>query len=107
MAARLSLLTAEAGAYLRALDDAHAFDCVYLDPMFPAHKSGARPAKEMQILQALTRNRDIETCFELALSRARRRVVVKRPAKAPPLTEAKPDIVYREKSIRFDVYLTH
>ena len=107
VAARLSLLAAEAGAYLRALDDAHEFDCIYLDPMFPAHKSGARPAKEMQILQTLTANRDIEACFELARSRARRRVVVKRPAKAPPLNEAKPDIVYREKSIRFDVYLTH
>ncbi|TNF89003.1 MAG: rRNA methyltransferase, partial [Gammaproteobacteria bacterium] len=107
VAARLSLLPAEAGAYLRALDDTREFDCIYLDPMFPAHKSGARPAKEMQILQALTHNRDIEACFELALSRARRRVVVKRPAKAPTLTEVKPDIVYREKSIRFDVYLTH
>jgi hypothetical protein len=33
-------------------------------------------------------------------------VVVKRPAKADRLTALKPDIVYREKTIRFDVYLT-
>jgi hypothetical protein len=75
--------------------------------MFPAHKSSAKPAKEMQILQALTENRNIEACFELALARARKRVVVKRAAKAAPLLEQhKPDLVHRAKTIRFDVYLT-
>ena len=49
---------------------------------FPAHKSTAKPAKEMQILQALTDNTDIESCFALALSKARKRVVVKRAARA-------------------------
>ena len=66
--------------FLQTPDSKDAFDCIYLDPMFPAHKSNARPGKEMQILQALTGNSDIEQCFELALARARRRVVVKRPA---------------------------
>ena len=74
--------------------------------MFPAHKSGAKPAKEMQILQALTDNSNIEACFELALARARKRVVVKRSAKAAPLGQHKPDLVQRAKTIRFDVYLT-
>ncbi len=106
VAGRMRLEQAEAGAYLRKLADDHAFDCIYLDPMFPNHKSSAKPAKEMQILQALTTNLDIESCFELALQKARRRVVVKRPAKAPDLTAIKPDVVYREKTIRFDVYLT-
>ena len=106
VANRMRLEQAEAGAYLRKLADDHAFDCIYLDPMFPNHKSRAKPAKEMQILQALTTNQDIEPCFELALQKARKRVVVKRPAKAPDLTAVKPDVVYREKTIRFDVYLT-
>ena len=57
-------------------------------------------------MQALTTNLDIESGFELALQKARKRVVVKRPAKAPALTAVQPDIVYREKTIRFDVYLT-
>jgi 16S rRNA (guanine1516-N2)-methyltransferase len=105
-AARMQLEHMEAGEYLRRLDDARGFDCIYLDPMFPLHKSSAKPAKEMQILQALTANVDIEACFELALQKARKRVVVKRPAKADRLTALKPDIVYREKTIRFDVYLT-
>jgi len=105
-AARMHVDCANSAEFLQALDSSDAFDCIYLDPMFPAHKSSARPAKEMQILQALTGNSDIEQCFELALASARRRVVVKRPARAPELYDSKPDIVYRENSVRFDVYLT-
>jgi len=82
------------------------FDCIYLDPMFPDHKSSAKPSKEMQLLQQMTRNVDIETTFNLALSRANNRVVMKRPLKSPPFCDRQPDIVYREKTIRFDVYLT-
>jgi len=106
IAGRMQLEATEASAYLRKLASDHDFDCIYLDPMFPAHKSSAKPAKEMQILQALTTNLEIESCFDLARQKARKRVVVKRPAKAPTLSTAKPDIVYREKTIRFDVYLT-
>ena len=105
-----SLLHLEAGhalEFLQTLPDQHEYDCIFLDPMFPAHKSGAKPGKELQILQALTDNQDIDACFETALQVARKRVVVKRPLKAPTLSESKPDICYREKSIRFDVYLTH
>ena len=106
IAQRLSLERTNAKHYLQNLDDARDFDCIYLDPMFAAHKSGAKPAKEMQILQALTGNQDIESCFELALLKARKRVVVKRAAKAPPLAGSKPDLVQRAKTIRFDIYLT-
>ena len=83
----------------------HQFDCIYLDPMFAAHKSGAKPGKEMQILQALTDNLDIEACFRLALSSGAKRVVVKRAARAPSLMDTKPDLTQRAKTIRFDIYL--
>ncbi len=73
--------------------------------MFPEHKSNAKSAKGLQILQKLTLNQDIETCFELALKKAGKRVVVKRPAKSQPISDLSPDLVYREKTIRFDVYL--
>jgi len=106
VAARISIEHANANSYLQSLDTKHEYDCIYLDPMFPRRKSSAKPAKEMQILQALTDNLEIESCFELALQNARRRVVVKRPAKAVRLSSLKPDLVYREKTIRFDVYLT-
>ena len=106
VAARISIELTNANSYLQSLSTNHEYDCIYLDPMFPRHKSGAKPAKEMQILQALTTNVEIELCFELALQTARRRVVVKRPLKATRLSSLKPDLVYREKTIRFDVYLT-
>lgn len=81
------------------------FDCIYLDPMFPDHKSTAKPAKEMQILQQLTQNQDIDECFKLALKKAGKRVVVKRPAKSGPISDLAPDLFYKAKTVRFDVYL--
>ena len=105
IAARLRLEPAEAFSYLHGLPQTAPYDCIYLDPMFPPHKSTAKPAGEMQILQALTANCGIEACLRAARLRARRRVVAKRPLKAPPLSADEPDIVYREKTVRFDVYL--
>lgn len=104
-AARMTVECRESSDYLRQSND-EEFDCIFLDPMFPPRKSGALPGRDMQILQILTGNSDIGRCFELALERARNRVVVKRPARAPGLGEGRPDMVYREKSVRFDVYLT-
>ena len=106
VAERILIEKTNASSYLQSSDANHEYDCIYLDPMFPRHKSGAKPAKEMQILQALTTNVEIDSCFELALQHARRRVVVKRPARAARISTLKPDLMYREKTIRFDVYLT-
>ena len=105
IAARMVIEQIDAKHFLQNQSETE-FDCIYLDPMFPVHKSGAKPAKEMQILQALTDNSNIEACFELALAQARKRVVVKRAAKASPFEQHKPDLVHRAKTIRFDVYLT-
>ena len=105
-AKRITLKQINALEYLQSRHSDPGFDCIYLDPMFPGHKSTARPAKALQVLQALTENREIDACFELALQTAVKRVVVKRPARAEKLSDLKPDIVYREKTIRFDVYLT-
>ena len=106
IAQRMNIENCNALNFLNELENNHDYDCIYLDPMFPGHKSGAKPAKEMQILQALTTNIEMESCFEQALGKARKRVVIKRPAKAASFNDVKPDLVYREKSIRFDVYLT-
>jgi len=106
VAERLFIENTNANSYLQSTVANLEYDCIYLDPMFPRHKSGAKPGKEMQVLQALTANVEIDSCFELALQQARRRVVVKRPARAALLSALKPDLVYREKTVRFDVYLT-
>jgi len=106
IARRMTIENTDALDFLDGLNDGHDIDCIYLDPMFPGHRTTAKPSKEMQILQALTGNLGIESCFEQALGKARKRVVVKRPAKAGSLDGAKPDLTYREKTIRFDVYVT-
>ena len=103
---RIAMIHGDSVDFLQNHAESGSFDCIYLDPMFPEHKSGAKSAKGLQILQKLTQNQDIEECFELALQKARKRVVVKRPAKSAALFENKADLVYREKTIRFDVYLT-
>ena len=102
---RIEMVHADSVDYLRKHAKSGVYDCIYLDPMFPDHKSSAKPAKSLQILQKLTHNHDIQTCFELALAKASKRVVVKSPAKSVALFEDKPDLVYREKTIRFEVFL--
>jgi len=102
---RIVMIHGDSADYLQNSGSSGSFDCIYLDPMFPEHKSSAKSAKGLQILQMLTLNQDIEMCFELALQKAGKRVVVKRPAKSPPISDLSPDLVYREKTIRFDVYL--
>ena len=106
IAERLALLPINATEYLRTLPDDAKFDCILIDPMFPEHKSSAKASKPMQILQALTENQEIDTCIDLAMQKASKRVVIKRPLKAPALTARKTDMCYWEKTIRFDVYLT-
>lgn len=100
----LNLVCSNAVDYLEQTYTAE-FDCIYLDPMFPSHKSGAKPSKSLQLLQQLTNNEDIDSTFELALRKAGNRVVVKRPLKAPTLSTLEPDLCIREKTIRFDIYL--
>jgi len=105
-ASRINILNCKGSDYLTDAENTTQFDCIYLDPMFPGHKSSAKPSKDMQLLQQMTTNVDIELTFKLALKQAKNRVVMKRPLKSPPFCDRQPDLVYREKTIRFDVYLT-
>ena len=103
---RIRLETCNSRDYLSSLGSQEIFDCIYIDPMFPERKTGAKPAKEMQLLKKLTDNQDMLSCFDLALQKAGNRVVVKRPAKAETLTDRTPDLTYREKTVRFDIYFS-
>jgi len=82
-------------------------DVVYLDPMFPDRQSrSALAGKELQILRALVGDdEDSDSLLQVALSVALQRVVVKRPAWAGPLGSV-PDLEYRGRVVRYDVYLT-
>ncbi|MCB1672731.1 MAG: class I SAM-dependent methyltransferase [Pseudomonadales bacterium] len=86
-----------------------AFDVVYLDPMFPARGKSARVKKDMYVLQQYfsdSREKNDEPgMLRDALDIARRRVVVKRPARAGDLGGQIPSFRLTGKSSRFDVYL--
>ncbi|RWX50461.1 putative SAM-dependent methyltransferase, partial [Candidatus Electrothrix marina] len=81
-------------------------DVVYLDPMFPERRKSALVKKELQLLQLLAHlDSSPEKLLESALEAATRRVVVKRPMKAPFLTDLSPSHSLSGKTVRFDVYL--
>lgn len=81
-------------------------DVVYLDPMFPHREKSALVKKEMRVFRDVVgEDGDADDLLPLALTAARRRVVVKRPRLAPVLAGRKPALVMEGKSGRFDIYL--
>jgi 16S rRNA (guanine1516-N2)-methyltransferase len=81
-------------------------DVVYLDPMFPGRRKSALVKKELQLLQLLAQPDSApERLLTAALEVAGQRVVVKRPLKAPFLTDLSPSHSLSGKTVRFDVYL--
>ncbi len=79
-------------------------DVIYLDPMYPLRKRvTALPSKDMQILRALVGDDlDFDALFVVA-RRFADRVVVKRPAHAPPIAPTHAQI--ESKLARFDIYV--
>ena len=103
---RMTLIEGDSLEKLAGIIPSQRPDVVYLDPMFPHRNKSALVKKEMQILRALVGDdEDSDKLLNIALEVATKRVVVKRPAFASPLTGPKPDLVFKTKNNRFDVYL--
>ncbi|MEP5765323.1 MAG: class I SAM-dependent methyltransferase [Halieaceae bacterium] len=101
---RMSAHCADSSQWLAQQGDA-CCDVVLLDPMFPQRKKSARVKKEMWLFQQLLEADTPQPgLLEQALHSARRRVVVKRPARAEPLEGRQPDFELAGKAVRFDVY---
>lgn len=85
-------------------------DAIVLDPMFPKGRK-AKERKPMRVLRMLAGDDDdAPRLLDTALQTGVHRVCVKRPLKAPVIEHpqrAKPDVVYKGKAVRFDVYLNH
>ena len=80
-------------------------DVIYFDPMYPEKKKSALPRKEMLIIRDLVGDDlDSYNVFLDALKIAKKRVVVKRPLHGESI-HPNPDIVFKGKSTRYDVYL--
>ncbi len=106
VAARLSLIHADAVTWMEGLGERDFPDVVYLDPMFPHRRKSARVKKEMALFQQLIgSDEDADRLLPAALRIARKRVVVKRPDFAPVLAGVNPTMAITSKKHRFDVYV--
>lgn len=101
---RMRLLEGSSSDWL-AQADAETADIVYLDPMFPHRDKSALVKKEMQVFRTIVGDdEDSGQLLAVALGRARYRVVVKRPRKAPAIEGPEPTTRVEGKSSRYDVY---
>ncbi len=83
---------------------AGAVDVVYLDPMFPQRTKSAAVKKKFQLLHHLEQPcADEMELMDAALAARPRKVVVKRPPKAPVLAGHKPSYQLAGKAVRYDV----
>ncbi len=84
-----------------------SFHTVYLDPMYPHLGKTALNKLTLRVIRSLVGgDEDGAALLETAMERAENRVVVKRPRKAPLLSEIQPSHVILMKNSRFDIYLT-
>lgn len=103
-AGRMHLQPGEATLVLGQLPQAPHL--VYLDPMFPAKGKAALTKKKLQLFQRLEPPcAQEEELLAAALAAGPRRVVVKRPLKAPALAGRKPSHSVEGKTIRYDVFV--
>lgn len=80
-------------------------EVVYLDPMYPQRRKSALSGKGMRMLQQLLgTDSDESRLLDVAIARARRRVVVKRPARAGPLGGRQADFSITTPKTRYDIY---
>ncbi len=81
-------------------------DIIYLDPMFPHKKKSALVKKEMLAFQHIIgADTDSDQLLKICQAFAKKRVVVKRPIKAPFLDNSTPSFSMTMKKHRFDIYL--
>lgn len=79
-------------------------DVVYLDPMFPGRTKSAAVKKKFQLLHHLEQPcTDEVALLYAALAANPRKVVIKRPSKAPTLATSRPSYSLSGKAVRFDV----
>lgn len=83
------------------------YDVIYCDPMFPESKKSRLVRKSMRALSHMVgMDYDADQLLSIALQKARKKVVVKRPRLSHPIGKA-PNHSYEYQACRFDVYITN
>ena len=102
----MKLSVAKAEDILNDMDNKDYPEVIYLDPMFPDSEGSALHTLRMRVLREIVRDMEpSDKLLALARSKARKRVVVKRPKQAEPLDDQDPDFAIHSVSHRYDVYL--
>ena len=79
---------------------------LYLDPMFPERKKTAAVKKDAVMLQRLAGTTDdADQLWAWAWAQPVKRIVLKRPLRAPLLGPQRPSHTLSGKSVRFDVFV--
>ena len=105
IAGRMQVFNANAVDFLTDLPEPDWPDVIYLDPMYPSRDKSALVKKDMQILHQLVGHDTTGTALlSIAVQRAKKRVVVKRPKGAPLLNTLKPVAEVVSKNTRYDIY---
>jgi 16S rRNA (guanine1516-N2)-methyltransferase len=100
---RMKILWQDAKTYLKNLNPEKYPDVIYIDPMHPSREKSAQVKKHLQVLQELVApNDDVKELIMLAQTIAKKRVVLKWPAKSPNIITPKGSMM--GKTIRFDIY---
>lgn len=100
----MTVLKADAIAYLSQCSKEKAPDLIYLDPMHPEREKSASVKQDLQLLQALIgEDQDVVQLLIQARRVARSKVVLKWPAKKPFLVE--PHYCIKGKTIQYGCYL--
>ncbi|MGI9536071.1 MAG: class I SAM-dependent methyltransferase [Desulfocapsaceae bacterium] len=101
---RVTLKLADSIDYLNSSDS--SYDTVFLDPMYPAlPKSPLNKQKMRMLREVVGDDPDGSELLTAALENAKKRVAVKRPARAGHLDDREPSFVIKAKSSRYDIYL--
>lgn len=102
---RINLVLEDTQEYL--LNNTETFHTIYLDPMYPHRDQSALNKQTLRTIRSLVGgDPDGSALLNIAREKAANRVVVKRPLKAPLLTDVKPSHVITMKNSRYDIYLT-
>ena len=102
---RLSLTHIDAFEYLAELKTLP--DVIVLDPMFPVRNKSAKVKKDMALMQQfLPVNDNLDDLLALAIKKAGKRVVLKRPGKSEKDPLPRPDFQVPGKACHFQVFLT-
>lgn len=103
----LSLAVGDALHLLPLMAAEQSVDVIYLDPMFPCRQKSAAVKKNMAFLHTWLASISDDAnakLLDLSLHLAKKRVVVKRPNTASPLSARAPNGSIHTKHHRFDIY---